>query len=62
MITIQFDYSKHKRNRTPLLQWVVSNNGTVVRDIPKYGYIGKILYIEFINELDAIAFRLKFGL
>ena len=63
MTTIPFDYSKHPRNRTPLLCWVVSNNGKVVRDKPKYrSYLGKILYIEFIDEEDATAFKLKFGL
>jgi hypothetical protein len=62
MITIPFDYSKHLRNRTPLLQWVLLNNGTVIRDKPKHSsYLGKILYIEFIDELDAIAFKLRFG-
>jgi hypothetical protein len=64
MITVKFDYRNYKsaEKRVELIMWARDNNGSVFRDKPMEGHKGRILSINFDNEIDAIACRLKFGL
>ena len=70
MISIPFDYSKVgyrvksfaeiTENRMKLLLWVRENNGTVVRSDGRGLARGLIESIDFENEEDATAYKLRF--
>ena len=67
MISIPFYYGRGAIERPrplpghyELIEWVENNNGKVVR--ADRGVVGIIKSIDFENEEDATAFKLRFGL
>ena len=66
MISIPFDYNRYPGNdllqRIRLIGWAKENNGKIIRRLGRTDILGVIISIDFEDEIDAIAFRLKFGL
>jgi hypothetical protein len=62
MTSVKFDYVKFFLPRINLLRWVNENGGVIIRASNKHGYLGKILSVEFEDEVDAVAFRLMTGM
>jgi len=62
MISIEYNYFKVVKPRYPLLVWAKTHGGVVVREPHKHGYLGRIISIQFEDEMDAVAFKLMSGL